>query len=216
MASFGIQGSKALGPNSQRKITQRETLITVQRNARISGSKTPNIPDELLSHRQQTIDMDWAACSSMARSIRGRQVITRSAAVDAPTTSPYTSIATGKDKLSSIPPLSHCAYVPSSSPTTPEDRACSRQLRDHHPDPRTGSPSPLGPSKQGSAVNFALYAKFATGVEICLFDGTDHRALASIKLDPKSHKSGAKALTAVIVESLLFGTSGKQCMKSIK
>jgi len=33
-----------------------------------------------------------------------------------------------------------------------------------------GAPEPLGPSKQGSAVNFALYGKCANSVTLCLYD----------------------------------------------
>ncbi|GAX83904.1 hypothetical protein CEUSTIGMA_g11328.t1 [Chlamydomonas eustigma] len=53
----------------------------------------------------------------------------------------------------------------------------------------SGSPTPLGPSKNGSAVNFALYAKHASGVQLCLFD-RDHQHLQSIQLETSSHKTG--------------------------
>lgn len=49
------------------------------------------------------------------------------------------------------------------------------------PCPPTGQPSPLGPSKQGSAINFALYAKFATSVQLCLFD-SEHKSLGEVPL----------------------------------
>jgi len=35
---------------------------------------------------------------------------------------------------------------------------------------QTGAPEPLGPSKQGTAVNFALYGKEANSVTLCLYD----------------------------------------------
>jgi isoamylase len=38
---------------------------------------------------------------------------------------------------------------------------------------RPGSPSPLGATLNGSAVNFALFSEHATKVELCLFDSPD-------------------------------------------
>jgi isoamylase len=36
-----------------------------------------------------------------------------------------------------------------------------------------GSPYPLGATWDGSGVNFAVFSEYATGVELCLFDGAD-------------------------------------------
>jgi isoamylase len=38
---------------------------------------------------------------------------------------------------------------------------------------RPGNPYPLGPTWDGSGVNFALFSEHADGVELCLFDGHD-------------------------------------------
>jgi glycogen operon protein len=37
---------------------------------------------------------------------------------------------------------------------------------------RPGNPYPLGATWDGSGVNFSLFSENATGVELCLFDGT--------------------------------------------
>lgn len=60
------------------------------------------------------------------------------------------------------------------------------------PNQRAGAPSPLGPSKQSGGINFALYAKLASTVELHIYD-KDHKWLTSIKLDPKQNKTGAHA-----------------------
>lgn len=52
-----------------------------------------------------------------------------------------------------------------------------------------GSPSPLGPSSLGSGINFALYAKYAKGVELCIYDA-DHNITSELSLDPTKHKTG--------------------------
>jgi isoamylase len=36
-----------------------------------------------------------------------------------------------------------------------------------------GTPSPLGATRDGAGVNFAVYGEHATGVELCLFDRPD-------------------------------------------
>ncbi len=52
-----------------------------------------------------------------------------------------------------------------------------------------GSPTPLGVSKSGTALNFALFSQHATQVTLSLFQqGT---LLAEIALDPKTHCTGA-------------------------
>lgn len=45
-----------------------------------------------------------------------------------------------------------------------------------------GSPSPLGPSKQSSGINFALYAKLATSVKLCIFSSS-HQLLAELDMN---------------------------------
>jgi len=52
-----------------------------------------------------------------------------------------------------------------------------------------GSPQPLGPSKQGSGVNFALYAKYARAVTLCLFD-ENNSPTTEISLNPSQHRTG--------------------------
>ena len=37
---------------------------------------------------------------------------------------------------------------------------------------RPGSPYPLGATWDGEGVNFALFSENATGVELCLFEGS--------------------------------------------
>lgn len=51
-----------------------------------------------------------------------------------------------------------------------------------------GKPEPLGPSKQGNAINFALYAKFAKSVTLVLFD-QDNRFVSEL---PVPNKTGAR------------------------
>jgi len=54
------------------------------------------------------------------------------------------------------------------------------------PCPFAGSPSPLGPSKTADGINFAIFAKHASSVTLCLFDD-GHKPLGSeIKLENKS------------------------------
>ena len=38
-------------------------------------------------------------------------------------------------------------------------------------------------------MNFALYAKHAKGVELCVYD-KDHNLVAELPLDPSTHKTG--------------------------
>jgi glycogen operon protein len=44
------------------------------------------------------------------------------------------------------------------------------------PEPRLGSPYPLGATWDGHGVNFALFSEHATGVDLCLFDSIEARA----------------------------------------
>eukprot|EP00798_Chlamydomonas_sp_ICE-L_P009159 gene9159-16286_t len=52
-----------------------------------------------------------------------------------------------------------------------------------------GQAEPLGPSKQGNAVNFAIYARDAHTVTICLFDA-DNKFVEEMKLDSSKNKTG--------------------------
>jgi hypothetical protein len=51
----------------------------------------------------------------------------------------------------------------------------------------TGKPEPLGPSKQGSSINFAIYAKFAKSVTLVLFD-EDNQHIADIPVTGRTGK----------------------------
>lgn len=52
-----------------------------------------------------------------------------------------------------------------------------------------GKPYPLGASWDGEGVNFALFADYATGVELCLFKGeTDEVEYEKIKLTERTHQ----------------------------
>ena len=53
-----------------------------------------------------------------------------------------------------------------------------------------GSPCPFGVSHKEGGVNFALFAKHATTVALCLFDETTHTLVYEINLDPAQHKTG--------------------------
>ncbi|MGH7830851.1 MAG: glycogen debranching protein GlgX, partial [Candidatus Binatia bacterium] len=41
--------------------------------------------------------------------------------------------------------------------------------------PRPGKAYPLGATWDGAGVNFAVFSENGTGVELCLFDGSDGR-----------------------------------------
>lgn len=56
-----------------------------------------------------------------------------------------------------------------------------------------GKPEPLGPSKQGAAINFALYAKFAKSVTLVLFD-ENNKQLAEL---PVTARTGIRAFSHV-------------------
>jgi glycogen operon protein len=52
---------------------------------------------------------------------------------------------------------------------------------------RPGSPYPLGATWDGAGVNFALFSENATGVELCLFEGSEgHREEARIPLTERT------------------------------
>lgn len=51
-----------------------------------------------------------------------------------------------------------------------------------------GSPSPLGPTPQGSGVNFALFSRHASSVALCLFDEFGD-PVDEIWLDPATHRT---------------------------
>ncbi len=50
-----------------------------------------------------------------------------------------------------------------------------------------GKPYPLGATWDGKGVNFALYAEYATGVDLCLFHGEDGQKEERIRIDEVSH-----------------------------
>ena len=57
-------------------------------------------------------------------------------------------------------------------------------------DPRPGQAYPLGASIQAEGVNFSVYSRSATGVELLLFDGVDDgRPARTIKLDPERNRT---------------------------
>jgi glycogen operon protein len=51
-----------------------------------------------------------------------------------------------------------------------------------------GRPSPLGATWDGTGINFALYSRHATGVELCLFDSPyDHKETARLRLTERTN-----------------------------
>ncbi|WP_216920129.1 glycogen debranching protein GlgX [Synechococcus sp. CCAP 1479/9] len=57
--------------------------------------------------------------------------------------------------------------------------------------PSPGSSAPLGASLSDGGVNFSLYARRATAVELCLFDRVeDAEPLQRLTLDPARHRTG--------------------------
>jgi isoamylase len=53
-----------------------------------------------------------------------------------------------------------------------------------------GSPLPYGAFRKGDAVNFSLFSKNATSVNLALYDGNNEDAYAVFSLDPQVHKTG--------------------------
>lgn len=52
-----------------------------------------------------------------------------------------------------------------------------------------GKPNPLGATWDGKGVNFAIYADYATGVELCLFNkADDHKESLKLDLVERSHQ----------------------------
>lgn len=87
----------------------------------------------------------------------------------------------------------------STAACAPSRAACIRLLTHTNPlrMPAAGKPEPLGPSKWGGdgpfaprGVNFALWAKHATAVTLCLYDAASNSPLGEVKLDAKSHRTG--------------------------
>src|SRR4249919_916944 len=53
-----------------------------------------------------------------------------------------------------------------------------------------GASAPLGPTVTADGVNFSVFSKRATGVELLLFDHRDAAApLRTIRLDPVTHRT---------------------------
>src|SRR5215212_11489735 len=50
-----------------------------------------------------------------------------------------------------------------------------------------GSPYPLGATWDGEGVNFALHSENATAVELCLYDSTDSKELAKVRMIERTH-----------------------------
>ena len=53
-----------------------------------------------------------------------------------------------------------------------------------------GSSTPLGASRKGNGINFALYSGHATGVTLCLFSPNSKHPFAEIPLDPEINTTG--------------------------
>ena len=54
-----------------------------------------------------------------------------------------------------------------------------------------GKSFPLGATRRGDGVNFSVYSKHATGLDLLLFDDVDdHSPRRVIRLDPQVHRSG--------------------------
>src|SRR6478672_9046019 len=60
----------------------------------------------------------------------------------------------------------------------------TRQLR-----PQPGSPYPLGAGVHPHGVNFSVYSKSSTGIELLLFDHVDDVLPTRIRLDPASNRT---------------------------
>jgi isoamylase len=69
----------------------------------------------------------------------------------------------------------------------------------------TGSPTPLGPSKTEKGVNFAIYARHASSVTLCLFDKF-HKPLGSeIKLQEKSGDVWHVSVNGLATSEVCYG-----------
>ena len=80
-----------------------------------------------------------------------------------------------------------------SADTSPESNsaAASQVAARAHPDCRCGVPLPLGASVLGDGVNFALFSRHATSVELLLYDSSQEpEPSATILLDPAQHRTG--------------------------
>jgi isoamylase len=53
-----------------------------------------------------------------------------------------------------------------------------------------GAPSPLGCSRTGTAINFALFSEHASEVKLCLFSPGELHPFQEIRLDPEVNKTG--------------------------
>jgi isoamylase len=75
-------------------------------------------------------------------------------------------------------------------------------------DVREGSPLPVGTQKSGKGINFALFSRHATGVQLELFDHPEDPAPARvIDLDPARHRTGDVWHVSVVHRAP--GTEGK-------
>ncbi|KAL6757880.1 isoamylase, starch debranching enzyme [Haematococcus lacustris] len=68
----------------------------------------------------------------------------------------------------------------------------------------SGKPEPLGPSKQGGAINFALYAKFAKAVTLVLFD-SENRFITELPLSSKTGDVWHIALEGLPGSGITYG-----------
>jgi isoamylase len=56
--------------------------------------------------------------------------------------------------------------------------------------PTQGASSPLGATPRGDGVNFSVFSKYATGVELLLFDRVDDpQAARVIRIDPAANRT---------------------------
>jgi glycogen operon protein len=56
--------------------------------------------------------------------------------------------------------------------------------------PENGSSSPLGATPSPGGVNFSVFSRHATGVELLLFDGVDDlKAARVVRLDPAANRT---------------------------
>src|SRR4051812_30092078 len=63
------------------------------------------------------------------------------------------------------------------------------RARDHMTTTPAGRPSPLGASVADGGVNFSLYSRTATGVELQFFDREDAGPVLSVTLDPVANRT---------------------------
>lgn len=70
---------------------------------------------------------------------------------------------------------------------------------------RRGRPLPLGATRQGAGINFALFSRHATAVTLVLFPAGERLDPVEISLDPRTHRTGD--VWHVHVDEIAAGTA---------